>query len=378
MQKKNILVIFTLLAATVLLPAQIIITNATFPVAGDSLKTATDLAPTGIALTPSGGPQTWDFTSLNPSTRQVTVFQNASNGTSFASFPSAELVTIRGIGAETYYDVSASAFSILGLTGSGLGGGLLDGIALKYAPPLPERRAPLAFFDIYQSTSDASIAISSAAIPSGILDSLGVPSGLFDSIRLRIHLQRLEVVDGFGTLAIPGGNYDVLREKRTDYTSTAIDVHTFLGWVDVGTILGGQLPGFGTDTTYTNQFLSNTAKEPIAIITLDATQSFATQVEYKDLGISSAVGPVLKEKNEVVVSPNPVTNEATFDLKNIPSGKYTLQFFDANGQNVFVKELTSNHETVSLQSLSSGLYIYHVVDGKNKIMTVGKIIKLNP
>ncbi|MEP6794302.1 MAG: hypothetical protein ABJB16_08255, partial [Saprospiraceae bacterium] len=109
MQKKNILVIFTLLAATVLLPAQIIITNATFPAAGDSLKTATDLAPTGIALTPPGGPQTWDFTSLNPSTRQVTVFQNASNGSAFASFPGAELVTISGAGAETYYDVNASA-----------------------------------------------------------------------------------------------------------------------------------------------------------------------------------------------------------------------------------------------------------------------------
>ncbi len=378
MQKKNILVIFTLLAVTVMLPAQIIITNASFPVAGDSLKTATDLAPTGIALTPPGGPQAWDFTSLNPSTRQVTVFQNAANGSAFASFPGAELVSINGVGAETYFDVSASAFSILGLTGSGLGGGLLDGIALKYAPPLPERRAPLAFFDIYQSTSDASIAISSAAIPGGILDSLGIPSGLFDSIRLRIHLQRLEVVDAYGTLAIPGGNYDVLREKRTDYTTTAVDVHTFIGWVDIGSIIGGQLPGFGTDTTYTSQFLSNTAKEPIAVVTLDPTQSFATQVEYKDLGIMSAVSPVPEEKNQVVISPNPVSNIATIDLKNIPSGEYTFRLYDTNGQNVFVKELVSDHEFVSLQSLSSGVYIYHVVDGKNKIVSMGKVMKVNP
>ncbi|MEP6794646.1 MAG: T9SS type A sorting domain-containing protein, partial [Saprospiraceae bacterium] len=243
---------------------------------------------------------------------------------------------------------------------------------------VPERRAPLAFFDIYQTESNATIAISSAAIPGGILDSLGIPSGLFDSLRLRINLQRLEVVDGFGTLAIPGGNYDVLREKRTDFTTTNIDVHTFIGWVDISTIIGGQLPGFGTDTTITNQFLSNTAKEPIAIVTLDPTQSFATQVEYKDLGIASAVGPVVDVKNEVVVSPNPVSKEATFDLRNIPSGKYTLRLFDANGQNVFVRELTTDHETISLQSLSSGVYIYHVVDGKNKIVAVGKIIKVNP
>ncbi len=377
MQKKNILVIFTLLAATMSLPAQIIITNATFPAVGDSLKTATDLAPTGIALTAPGGPQTWDYTSLKPSTRQVTVFQPAANGSAAASFPGAELVAISGVGAETYYDVSASALSILGLTGSGLGGGLLDGIALKYAPPLPERRAPLAFFDIYQSTSNATIAVSVAAIPGGILDSLGIPSGLFDSIRLRINLQRLEVVDGFGTLAIPGGVYDVLREKRTDFTSIGVDVHTFLGWVDISTILGGQLPGFGTDTTYTHQFLSNATKEPIAIVTLDPMQSFATQVEYKDLGITSAVRPVANEKNQVVVSPNPVSNEATFDLKNIPSGKYTLRLFDPNGQNVFAKELTSDHESVSLESLSSGIYFYQIIDAKNRIIVSDKLMKVN-
>ncbi|MFZ1678124.1 MAG: T9SS type A sorting domain-containing protein [Saprospiraceae bacterium] len=378
MQKKNILVIFTLLAATVMLPAQIIITNATFPAAGDSLKTATDLAPTVIALTAPGGPQAWDFTSLNPSTRQVTVFQPAANGSAFASFPGAELVTINAVGAETYYDVSASAFSILGLTESGLGGGLLDGLALKYTPPSPERRAPTAFFDIHQSESNASIAISTAAIPAGILDSLGIPAGLFDSIRLRINLNRLEVVDGYGTLAIPGGIYDVLREKRTDYTSTAVDVHTFLGWVDISTIIGGQLPGFGVDTTKSYQFLSNTSKEPIAIATLDPTESFFQDVEYKDLGIPSAVSPVTSESKNVVVSPNPVSNMATFELKNIPSGKYTLRLYDANGQNVFAKELASDHETISLETLSSGIYYYQIVDAKNKIVAMGKMIKVNP
>lgn len=377
MQKKNLLAIFTVLVSAALLPAQIIITNATFPAAGDSLKTATDLAPTVNAITPPGGPQSWDFTTLQPSTRQVTVFQSAANGSAFASFPAADLVTINEMGAETYFDVSASAVSILGLTGSGLGGGLLDGLALKYAPPLPERRAPLPFFDIFQSTSNATISISSAAIPGGILDSLGIPSGLFDSIRLRINLQRLEVVDGYGTLAIPGGNYDVLREKRTDYTTTGVDVHTFIGWVDIGTIIGGQLPGFGTDTTKTYLFLSNDAKEPIAVVTLDPTESYATQVDYKDLGVTSAVSPVTDDKNMVVITPNPVSNEAIFELKNIPPGKYELRLYDSNGKNVFVKELVSDHESVSLQSLGSGIYFYQIVDAKNKIIAIDKLMKVN-
>jgi dihydroorotate dehydrogenase len=48
------------------------------------------------------------------------------------------------------------------------------------------------------------------------------------------------VVDGYGTCQIPGGTYPVLRQKRTDYTTTALDVLVpFLGWVDLSTIIGG-------------------------------------------------------------------------------------------------------------------------------------------
>ena len=90
--------IFTLLVASFGLTAQITITNATFPVAGDSLKTATDLTPDGIVMTPPGGPQTWDFSALYPDTRQVDVFQPASAGTSSANFPGAELVVIGDVG----------------------------------------------------------------------------------------------------------------------------------------------------------------------------------------------------------------------------------------------------------------------------------------
>ena len=160
MQKKNILVIFTVLAVTLSLPAQITITNATFPAAGDTLKTATDLDPAGIVMTSPGGPQTWDFTSLNATTRAVNAFRPAAEGTASANFPGAELVTISDVGAEVYFDVTNTAFSILGIRGSGLGGGFPIETDFRYSPPLIERRAPVNFFDINQSQSDATISLS--------------------------------------------------------------------------------------------------------------------------------------------------------------------------------------------------------------------------
>jgi len=374
MQKKNILVIFTVLAVTLSLPAQITITNATFPEAGDTLKTATDLGPAGIVMTPPGGPQTWDYSSLNATTRTVNAFRPAAEGSASANFPGAELVTISDVGAEVYFDVSASAFSILGISGSGLGGGFPIETDFRYSPPLVERRAPLNFFDINQSQSDATISLPASAIPGGILDSLGIPTGLFDSIRIRISVQRLEVVDGYGTLTIPGGTYDVLRQKRTDYTTTGVDVRTFLGWVDVATIIGMDL--FPADTTISFDFLSNTAKEPIAVVTVDSTGLVAAQVDYKDNGIIEAINPVTGETISITVSPNPVSNDATFELKNMLPGQYTLRIFDTNGQSVMVRQLSSDRETVSLQSLSAGMYLYHVVDTKGQVMGTGKLMKI--
>lgn len=374
MQKKNILVIFTILAVTLSLSAQITITNATFPSAGDTLRTATDLAPSGIVMTPPGGPQTWDFSTLNPTTRQLTVFQPAAEGSASADFPGAELVTISDVGAEVYFDVSAAAFSILGISGSGLGGGFPIETDFRYSPPLVEGKAPLNFFDIDQYQSNATISLPSSAIPGDILDSLGIPTGLFDSIRVRITIQRLEVVDGYGTLAIPGGTYDVLRQKRTDYTTTGIDVHTFLGWVDVATILGMDL--FPADTTIFFDFLSNSAKEPIAVVTTDSTGLAAAQITYKDNGIIESINPVTGEIISISVSPNPVTNDATFELRNMLPGEYTMRIFDTNGHPVMVRKFSSTREVVSLQALSEGLYLYQVLGTKGQIIGIGKLMKV--
>jgi hypothetical protein len=375
MQKKNLLVIFTMLAATVCIQAQITVTNATFPAVGDSLKIATDLNPVAIVVTAPGGPYTWDYSTLNSAVRQVTVFQPAVNGASFANYPTADLVVIGG--AETYFDVSATAFTNLGISGSDIVSGLPIPAEVVFTPPLAERHAPLTFPNVFTGSTSVIVALPTSAIPGGILDSLGVPSGLLDSIRLRLTIARNDFVDGFGTLAIPGGTYNVLRQKRTDYTDTRIDIHVpFFGWQDVTDLLG--VGGFGQDTTITYSFLSNTAKEPIAELTMDSTGLIVQQADFKDNGIASAVEPFIREKPEVVVSPNPATNQATFELKNIPSGQYALRLFDANGHSVLIKELSSGRESVSLVSLSGGMYMFHLTDAKNQIVASGKLLKVNP
>jgi len=357
------------------LSAQITITNAIFPVAGDSLKIANDLNPANITVTAAGGPYTWDYTSLKPTTRGVEVFHPASEGTHFATFPNAELVANGEFGAETYFDVSATAFSVLGASGEDVtGGGLPFATDLIFIPPLVQIHAPLSFPNVFSGTSSFNFAIAVSDLPGGILDSLGVPTGLFDSIRIKLTIERNDFVDAYGTVAIPGGTYNALRIKRTDNSNTRLEIHVpFLGWQDVTDLLGAG--GFGVDTTITYNFLSNTAKEPIAVLTMDSTGTVVETVDYKDNGIQSAVEPVVQNQLQVMASPNPVSDIATFTLQNIQPGKYMLRFLDLNGRVLMTKEINSVKELVSLQPLNSGIYLYQLSDSKGHILATGKVVK---
>ncbi len=374
---KKLYIILAFVASNVWLYAQITVTSATFPVVGDTLKIATDLNPDGVTITAPGGPATWDFTGLAATLKSKTTFQAATEGSAFADFPTAELVTIGSGGqGETYYDVTSTAFNNLGFYGSDPTGGLPIQTAFKFTPPVPERRAPLKFIDNFMAETSLNIALPIDSTLGALLAQLGVPAGLADSLRIRVTASRNELVDAYGTLTIPGGTYDVLREKSTEYRDTHLDIHTFFGWIDV-TAQAGADAGLGQDTTIAYNFISNTEKEYIAVVTMDNAGTTVQQVEYKDNGVLSGNNDVLATKPEVLVSPNPTANIAVFELKNFAPGNYSLRLLDGLGREVFMKKIGAGAESVSLESLAQGTYFYQIFDEKNRVQATGKLLKIN-
>lgn len=324
-------------------------------------------------MTPPGGPYTWDLTTLTADTRYETVFQPAANGSAAASFPDAELVIIADVGAETYYDVSATAVSGMGFSGGDVAGGLPFASTFVFNPPLAELHAPMTFPNIYNGLTTFGFTISTDQIPSEILDSLGVPSGLLDSIRLKVNISRADFVDAYGTMMIPGGTYEVLREKRTDITETRLEIHTFLGWQDVTDLL--PIDGFGQDTAISYLFLSNTEKLPIAVFNMDTTGLVIGSVDFKDNGAPSALDPGPGHLADIRVSPNPVSHSATFDLSSLPTGTYTLQVFDTGGKCVSTHSLAHDQNSVNLYSLHEGVYVYRISGSQHQILATGRIVK---
>lgn len=356
------------------LTGQITVTNAVFPAAGDTLRAASDFTPEGITVTATGGPYTWDLTSLSADTRYTTVFQPAANGSASAAFPSADLVIISDVGTETYYDVSATAVSSLGFNGGDFSG-LPFATTFVFTPPLAELNAPMTFPNVYSGQTTFGFSISTDEIPTEILDSLGIPTALLDSIRLRINTERNDFVDAYGTMMIPGGTYEVLRQKRTDVTETRLEIHTFLGWQDVTDLF--PLEGFGETSTVSYSFISNTEKLPIAILNMDTTGLVVASVDFKDNGAPSALQPADRNLTRITVTPNPGTHLATFDLQFFPEGDYTIHLYDSSGQWIRSTTITKDYPSVQTDDLQPGLYFYQIADQQRVVVAAGKWLKVN-
>ncbi len=374
-------------AICTLASAQITVTNATFPAAGDSLVYAVDDLPLGInPATPPGFNQIWDFSTLQKDDTLSVVYRPASAGTEVANFPGADLV-VTGQG-ETYFKVTNTKFETMGYAGADPAGFGLDVVA-KFTPVLYDRYAPMSFFDIKSQTSNLSLSFPTDQPP---LDSVfsNLPVNI-DSMRVRITTNRLGVVDGSGTTTIPGGTYPVLREKRTDYTTTNIDVYVLLfpgfgQWVDLATIIGGGGGGglgnfLGTDTTVTYRFYNDIEKEEIAIATMSNDLSTVESIRFKNNVTTPIIEPKITLSGGIQAFPNPAVEWVRFDCSNLVQGEYTLKIFNIIGKLVWKKNYTLGGTTsfrVELDDFKKGTYIYSLVDKQGNAVGTKRLVVLKP
>ena len=379
---KSIILTGVFLILAFAIHAQISITDAYFPEEGDTLKTAIDGMPSGIIINPSGGTvdQSWNFNSVQGMSTEV-IYRPASEGDASAEYPSADLVVFLDPVGETYFDKTATTFELIGYQGldpANLGISLL----VHLNPPLIERRAPLNFLDFGNSNAAILIPFAAEDIPGGILDSLPITP---DSIRLRIAIERTSIVDGWGHVSIPGGTYDVLREKQIEERETLMDVKIGIGplsqWIDVTDLIGG-FDFLGKDTTTTYSFYNDTEKEAIAVVTVDNTDNdIVNSIEYKDNGIQTSIRYVDTGKPDLVAYPNPAIDDVRIDFFNLPSSSYTLKIYNILGIVVWEKKYAisgDRSEKINLTNLRKGTYLYSLVTDNGKIISTKRLMIMRP
>lgn len=360
--------------------AQITVTNESFPRAGDTLFTAIDNLPSGNYLSGPGPAQSWDFTTLQSPFPRRTPLKPALQGPGSYHFPNATFYVGAGDNLVAYYRVSNTRVELLGFYGNDpLGLGVES--ASRFDPPLAWQRAPLKYLDANNSQANLSLAFSADDLPAGVLDNLPITP---DSLRIRLNIQRSDVADAWGVLTIPGGIYDVLRERRREVRETRLDARIgFFGWQDITDIaiqaLG--IPQLGPQTTVSYYYFSNEAIEPIAVAVANEQETQVLRVEYKANDIASNVQNADALKPGVWAYPNPAIVNVRFEFTNLPAGKYKLRILNILGVEEWSKTyyVNGNHtEKIDISSLRKGTYLYSLMDERGKAITTRRLIVVRP
>lgn len=375
---------------TISIEAQITITNATFPVVGDTLRYAIafNQDPPNF-YTPPGGNQLWDFSGLVPNETFETVYQAASVGQYAASFPGADLVVISPTG-ESYYNVTSTDLELLGYMHTKLFD--IDFTWIYHNnPPFKERHAPLNFFDIAQQANGQLEGMDIDELPAGFKNSIKNVIPTVDSIRLRTAKNTIDVIDAWGTLTIPGPapqpQYEVLRQKTTEYLERRIDAKVPpIGWLDVTDLfiqnnLGGSTNYLGVDTTVFLKFLNDLSKEEIAVIMMNNEQNAALSVRVKNNETLSSAGhvPFLNEAT-IRAYPNPASDHVRFVCNNLPAANYLIRLFDNTGKAILANSyaLAPNQPIqVELKDLEQGVYIYRLEDQNGRVVASNNLVILS-
>lgn len=357
--------------------AQYTIDNSVFPAVGDTLHYAFGNQPGAInqIFTPPGINQQWDLSNLQATHFHHQIIQAPSAGAANAFFPQSTILTRPyNSNDQVYWQVTGNQVNDLGYYGlDELGLGLT--LLFKKTPALEQSWAPISFFDIRQSAANVLTAFDAPMAPPLLLNL--VPTA--DSFRIRVAYQRIATVDAFGTLAIPGGTFDVLRQKQTEYKSTAVDVKVApLGWIDISTIGGQLLLPLGADTITTFHFLNNASKEPIAICTLNTAQNTVTGVQYKALAPSVGLVEMMPDWGNFNFSPNPARQNLNLTWNQPEAAHLRIELRDITGRQLltlFDEHASAGPHQVALDlpPLPTGLQVVQVsADGV--LVHTGKLL----
>lgn len=367
---------------TISLSAQITVTSASFPAIGDTLKTATDGAPQGISITPPGGDQVWNFPGLQGVTSE-TIVRPAAEGTNADQFPEADLLFPVGAnidGGDSYANITSQVYELIGYVGpdpANLG----INVVVPFSPAIVERRSPMNFFDVNTTTSGILLALSTDSLPGEIVNDLPITP---DSIRINFASSRTDVVDAWGTLTIPGGTYEVLRERRTEIRETQLEAKVGIGpfatWVNVSDFLPSEFLGADTITTYV--FVSNTEKENIAQITVsndeEQTPLFIT---YKANDVMTNVSYLNTGYADMFAYPNPAIDKVRINFLNMSPGNYTFRIFNILGKEIMQREYRINGNRtvgINIDTLQKGTYLYNLSDARGKIIKTKRLMVIRP
>jgi hypothetical protein len=368
--------------------AQTTVTNNWFIRDQDIIYGATDSNVTSVAITAAGATaQTWDFTTLQPLTKDTFEVFSAASGAAAATFPTATL-RIPIMGGDGYLKKTATSVSVIGYSGDP---GLGSVISMPFNDPIELQVAPITYGANVTNTSSLRFTINMADYPTiQALVNAQLPAGTAaDSIRLTRTSRAVDNSDAFGMVNLPASlSYTAMRVHRMEYNDSKVEIRIALfgglihQWIDPSTLsggTGGAIPGVGKDTVDSYLFISNNERQAVVNITMNRATNQARTIHYL---YSPTVVETINAKKaslDLVAQPNPASNEVRIKVGELPMGKNTLRVSNILGKMVYQNTIQANETaTLDISRWTNGIYLYSISDEKGNILAGKRLNVVHP
>jgi len=367
------LIPFTLLGlASFSAQAQLVIDDSDFPNAGTTITFGSDeVVPAGLNLgTASTTPQIWNFSALETDTLFNTGFYDPTTITGGADFPASDLA-VDQFGGYAFADVTAADVQILGLNTDF---GVVLGLPVPFVASIPAQD-PWTIFTFPSSvgTSYNDIAIFDAKfLSTGLIPS---PFNLVfnpDSVRFKRHITTTSVIDAEGSLTdVLGATHQVLRQNFNEVT-----VDTIWGYSNstMQWTLAPNFPGVFSNPNTSDidrfRFISKDLGYFVVQITLDGNGNAESATFKSDQSeCCTSVEEVIARGGNVIY-PNPANSAVSV---RTGGEMYTFEILDLSGKLVASHVLSYDNQSVSIEALSNGLYVFRMLAADGRTAHAGRL-----
>ncbi len=333
--------------------AQITLTQENIGDPGDIYLMAYDEEPPDHVSPGSAGPdQIWDFSELSVDYID-TVYYLHPDSTPYAGvFPGTNLAINQENG-------TLWGFTIKNLLELSIKGAVLPIPELGIIPVKLEPKDIMADFPVnYEDTLDHSF-IADVRVES--------PEPFVDSIRYKSTTFKTSIVDAWGTMDLPMGNFPVLRVHETRTMVDSIWTKFIGTWIFVAEEISElDLYIWWSDDPVAGYYLVNIDVEP-------GTSNINSISFMHDPSVG------IPESNNIidfVAYPNPVGDQLNIDFDKQLSGSYKI--LDASGR-IVINDAFSNQERIQVNTsvVPSGIYFFSIVDDQGSLIGSGKFLRRN-
>ncbi|MEM6724851.1 MAG: T9SS type A sorting domain-containing protein [Bacteroidota bacterium] len=355
--------------------SQITVGNNHFPMVGETWYIARDSFPPTF-ITPPGPDYFWDYSNLTAQENVAFTVQDISTSAFASDFPDADVV-LPFLDGEGFYKVNNDSVELVGYFGT-------PSSALGSLPLLVDMEpsgtilyADLEYEDTFYDTSAFFLEIDAAEIPADA--DLPFDISDIDSARIVVTIVQADTVDSWGICRTALGDFQVLRVKETQYRNTFVEVkHNFLGWFDITVF---PIDGIGDEVYEYYRFIDEVSNEPIFYAETRDGSINPYYVEWRidpmTVSIEDQVSPI----EGLMAYPNPAVNQINIAVRTSEPGDFQISITNILGRTILIQPFFSGTETdiqINLDGLSSGIYLYSILNDQGEILETKRFLISRP